>query len=387
MIRFPKPFFRPSRGHWYVQLDGQQINLGPDRKRAYAQYRVLMDGRLEGVPDERVIPVLDAFLEWAQRNTAPATYGWYQRHIQSFAPSIPSKLRISELTPNHLTQLFAKQPRWGSTVRNSVCRAVQRAMNWAEGEKIIRHSPLAKMKKPPCKTREVVIMPAEFEHLMELAKGENFKELLTAAWETGARPKELTRVEARHVDLVHGRWVFPIEESKGKKRPRVVYLSDNLLLLTRKLILRHPQGPLFRNEKGEPWNQHSLACAFGRLKIALGLERLKELGLMPNRLPRFNADKLPPEKRQAARETREKEIYERRKAFYKLARQHGKKYCLYHFRHSWATRALQRGLDPLTVAILMGHSDPSMLAKVYQHVAHDPVYMRTAARRATGTNG
>ena len=25
--------------------------------------------------------------------------------------------------------------------------------------------------------------------------------------------------------------------------------------------------------------------------------------------------------------------------------------------------------------------------KVYQHVAHDPLYMRSAARRATGTNG
>ena len=54
-------------------------------------------------------------------------------------------------------------------------------------------------------------------------------------------------------------------------------------------------------------------------------------------------------------------------------------------RHSWATRALQRSLDPLTVAILMGHSEPSMLAKVYQHVAHDPEYTRAAAERATGS--
>lgn len=104
--------------------------------------------------------------------------------------------------------------------------------------------------------------------------------------------------------------------------------------------------------------------------------------LLPKRLPRFSADKLPPEKRQAAREAQEKEMHNRRKANWKLARQHGRKYCL---RHSWATRALHRGLDPLTVAILMGHSDPSMLAKVYQRVAHDPEYMRSTARRAVGT--
>lgn len=65
---------------------------------------------------------------------------------------------------------------------------------------------------------------------MELATGENFKDLLVAAWETGARPKELTRVEPRHLDLTNGRWVFPIEESKGNKRPRVVYLSDTVLV-------------------------------------------------------------------------------------------------------------------------------------------------------------
>ena len=64
---------------------------------------------------------------------------------------------------------------------------------------------------------------------------------------------------------------------------------------------------------------------------------------------------------------------------------HGRKYCVYPIRHSWATRALQRSLDPLTVAILMGHSEPSMLAKVYQHVAHDPEYTRAAAERATGS--
>ncbi len=387
MPQFPKPFYRRARRVWSVQLDGKQVNLGPDRTQAFARYHVLMRDRHKEMQDESVVVVLESFLDWARQNLAPRTYDWYGRHAQIFLDFIPADLLTSKLTPNHFTQLFAKHPRWSGTTRHGMCRAIQRAFNWAEEQRLIERSPIAKMKKPKCKARDVVIAQAEYDHLLELAKGEHFKELLIVAWETGARPQELTRVEARHVDLVHNRWVFPIEESKGKRMPRIVYLSDEALLITRKLVLRYPQGPLFRNEKGQPWNQQSLACAFGRLKIALGLEKLKELGLMPKRLPRFSADKLPPEKRQAARETREKEIYERRKANWKLARQHGRKYCLYHFRHSWATRALQRGLDPLTVAILMGHSDPSMLAKVYQHVAHDPEYMRSAARRATGTNG
>lgn len=387
MPQFPKPFYRASRLLWYVQIDGKQINLGPDKQQAFDRYHKLMQGRLRGVQDEAVVAVLDAFLDWAQQNNAPRTYDWYQRHIQEFVRFIPAELRVSQLTPNHFTRLFADRPRWSSTTRNSVCRAVQRAFNWAEEQQLIERSPIARMKKPRCKRREVVISQAEFDHLLELTKGKNFRELLVTAWETGARPQELTRVEARHVDLANERWVFPIEESKGKRMPRIVYLSDVVLHITRKLILRHPQGPLFRNEKGEPWNQHSLACGFGRLKIALGFERMKELGITLDRPPRFNAEKVPLARRAAAKAEQEKKLYERRKALWKLARQHGRKYCLYHFRHSWATRALQRGLDPLTVAILMGHSDPSMLAKVYQHIAHDPAYMRAAARKATGTTG
>ena len=63
---------------------------------------------------------------------------------------------------------------------------------------------------------------------------------------------------------------------------------------------------------------------------------------------------------------------------------HAPKYSLYALRHSWATRALQSGMDALTVAILMGHNDPSTLSKVYQHLAHSPEHMLKQARKAAG---
>lgn len=387
MPQFPKPFYRRSRRLWYVQIDGKQVNLGADKQQAFDQYHKLMRGQLRGTHDEQAAAVLEAFLEWSQQNNAPRTYDWYRRHIQNFVSSVPSALRVSQLTPNHFTQLFAERPRWSSTTRNSLCRAVQRAFNWAEEQRLIERSPIARMKKPKCKTREVIITPTEFDHYLELLKGENFRDLLITAWETGARPQELTRVEARHVDLTNARWLFPVQESKGKRMPRVVYLSDRALHITRRLMLRYPDGPLFRNEKGNPWNQHSQACAFARLQLALGFEKMKAQGITIERPPRLQAMKLRPEARLAARRAQEDRLYERRKALSRLARRHGRKVCLYNFRHAWATRALQRGLDPLTVAILMGHSDPSMLAKVYQHVAHDPAYMRMAAHRATGTEG
>jgi integrase len=67
----------------------------------------------------------------------------------------------------------------------------------------------------------------------------------------------------------------------------------------------------------------------------------------------------------------------------RLAARHGPKYCLYHFRHSWATRALERGVDAVTVAVLMGHSDTRMLTRVYQHLSQNASHLRTAVTAAT----
>ena len=69
--------------------------------------------------------------------------------------------------------------------------------------------------------------------------------------------------------------------------------------------------------------------------------------------------------------------------FTTLNRKLRKRYCLYVLRHTWMNRLLTSGVDALTVAVLAGHSDPSILGKTYQHLSQNPEYLRTAARRAT----
>jgi hypothetical protein len=39
MPHYPKPFFRKSRGLWYVQIDGKQHNLGPHQADAFESTR------------------------------------------------------------------------------------------------------------------------------------------------------------------------------------------------------------------------------------------------------------------------------------------------------------------------------------------------------------
>ncbi len=43
MPHFPNPFFRKSYRLWRVQLDGRQIDLGPDREAAFTMYRDLLN--------------------------------------------------------------------------------------------------------------------------------------------------------------------------------------------------------------------------------------------------------------------------------------------------------------------------------------------------------
>ena len=88
-----------------------------------------------------------------------------------------------------------------------------------------------------------------------------FYDLIVTTWETGCRPQESLRLEARHVDLKNQRWVFPKSESKNKQLSRVVYLTDTAMTISRALMTKYPEGPLFRNSRSMPWTNYAVQCA------------------------------------------------------------------------------------------------------------------------------
>ena len=334
-MRFRKPFYRESRRLWYVQLDGRQINLGSDEKEAWRRYHEMMATRGRDVPVTPVdttmaVVVIDLFLGWVERHKARRTYEWYQRHCQTFAKSIPVALKVVELKSLHLTRLCDRHNDWSPTTRHGLCRAVQRAFNWAQRQGMIDRSPLGMVEKPEPQDRDVLVSPDQYEEILGMVK-DGFRDLIVMAWESGIRPQEVRAVEARHLDFQHGRIIFPPKEAKGKKLPRVVYLTPEAEAIVRRLAEKWPDGAIFRNADGKPWTRFAINCAFIRLEKKIG--RKVHLGA---------------------------------------------------FRKSWATEALKNGTDPITAAFLLGHSNTNMLARTYAKIQQNPEYMRNAMKRAKG---
>lgn len=387
MARQPKPWYRKDRKVWCVTINGQRHNLGPNKKAAMERFRALQRQpcRLK-VTTTSLVAIVDEFLDWVSRNRSEATFEWYRCRLQDFSDTYPG-LYVEELKPHHVEK-WAGIPSHSVTTRRNQMRSVKRCLKWAVAQGHLGDNPLSHLEVPSAQSRNQYVSPDEFHSLLEYVTDENFANLLVSTYETGCRPQESLRVEAKHVDLEHARWIFPLQEAKGKAMPRVVYLSEHATEVSRQLLDKCPTGPLFRNAKGKPWNKDSVGCAFDRLQIKMGkaeLERTSEI-LAERAIAEFTKTL------KTKRFVRGVEVLKspadllceaKRKLTQRRARQLAPRYSLYALRHSWATNALQSGVDALTVAILMGHKDPSTLARTYQHLSHNPEHLLAQARKAS----
>jgi integrase len=363
-----KPWYWQRRKAWYTTIGGKQYNLGPDYDQAEIrrlELKLKHARQPTPPPPARssvllVTEVLINFLAWCEKHRDKRTYEFYQDKLQGFvdwmkaqSPSLIN-LPAADLRPFHLQQ-WADAPKrhwlslqkkrhdagqehlppvvieWEPGQKRQAIMSVQRAFNWAQKAGHMDRSPVAHVEKPPQGKRELIIPFEDHVKMVELAGSEQAQDLLTIAWETGARPQEIMRVEARHVDLAGRRWVFPKKEAKGRKRMRIVYLSDVAFEITKRLMEAHPEGKLLVNTEGNPWNHLSVNCLMLR-----------------------------------------------------LAKRTGKKYALVDYRHSFTTRALVKGVDPITLGNLMGHADTTMIARVYSHLNQDSEHLRRALNKANG---
>jgi len=330
-MRQPKPFYKKTHSCWYTTVAGKQVRLDPDRDKAWEKFYALMAGaKPKKEKGLTVVELLAEFLDYSKAKHKDSTYEWYRFYLKSFDQYI-GNLQIKALKPYHVERwvikgLKAKNP---NTVHGAM-RCVQRVMNWAVKSGRLDKTPLAGLERPAKVARDVYLTPEQFKKLVGAIKDKEFLDIITILRETGCRPQEARWVEARHFDRKERCWVIPWAEAKGEKEERVVHLNKKAFEITQRLALKWPKGPIFRDTNGNPWTRGPLNSRCFRLRPKLGFH-----------------------------------------------------VCPYTIRHVFATEAIMRGVDLITLAKLMGHKDLRMLEKVYSKVHKRGDHLREALRKAT----
>jgi integrase len=349
------PWYWAAKNAWFVEVGGTRHRLGqhpeglpPPRKRKrgdpppmppdaimQAYYRLMAspERKLPQADTVRVATVCDLFLDFSEKHHAEGTYRGYKEYLQDFC-ELYGTLLAKELKPLHVTRWLDAHPGWKGSRRNAVI-AVKRAFNWADAEGVLQPNPVKAVKKPPQRHRDRVLTPEERDEILRTIPDRHFREFVFAMMETGARPGEVRRVTAAHVNLELGVWAFKEHKTaKRTGRPRVIYLTPAMVELTRRLVEKYPEGPLFRGPRSKQgFTRNGVRCRFRILR-----------------------QKLP----------------------------HLAGVISYTMRHSFATQALVNGVGIAHVAELMGHVDTSMVSQHYAHLAGDVQHMREAVKRATG---
>ena len=333
MARQPKPFFRKQTKSWYCSIGGKQISLGKDREAAHQKFHELMTDR-DSVSGDLVTlyDLSQTYLDWCLGNRKKTTYDKHLLYLKSFIGQVGKRLKIAQLKQFHLTKWRDANPSWSDNSAHDAISIVQRMINWAIEENYLRRSPIPKVKKPRRKRRDVVYTDAQWKQIMDAA-GKSVVDLLDFLYLTGCRPKEARCLEAKHIhdDLI----IYPADESKGETEPRVIYLSPEAQAIVDRLAAAQPTGPIFRNARDNPWIKNAVKCATTRITKKVGFRVIA-----------------------------------------------------YGARHSYATNALtQGGVDPVSLAHLMGHKDTAMVSRVYSHIAKNPDFLRQQAKKAIRKRG
>jgi integrase len=323
-----EPWYWNARKEWCVKIKGVRHRLGPTKDEAYRQFYLLMAGE----PPEPKQPerpwlfaseVADEFQVYLQAERSKATHDWYCQYLDPFKERFMME-RAETLTANVVRNWVNEK--WKSQPsRRAAQRAIKAAFRKAVNDGRLPYSAVAAMSLPAETARDHVVTRKAYQGVLEAIKDTTFTDLIQFVWLTGARPQEALIAEWEHVEVKNSRIVLPPPKSKGKKKPRVIYLSPEALTLVK---TKKGEGKLFKRQNGKPYEKDYVRQLFRKLEPTLSF-----------------------------------------------------RYCLYHFRHGFAHRSLAAGNDAMTVATLLGHGSTQTLSRVYAHLNQADGHLRDALKK------
>lgn len=327
--------WRRGGGAWYTTIGGKQRKVAEATATQAAAEAALARLLAPAVPvdagGERTVgEILERFLTDREGKVEPATLQGYESMLGLAFDAIGS-MPISRLTDSDVERWIAGTA-WSPGRRRLALSVFLSAMKWARVKARMEGVPSLGVRLPPAPRREFdATADVRAKVLAEAATfGGYLVDLAEACIETGCRPGEVAKLTADDVDLARGTWVVVNKTRRATgRRTRTIYLSDRAAEITRRLAAEHPTGPIFRNRDGRAWRRSDWERKVRVIRERLGLPEL----------------------------------------------------VLYSMRHAYITDALEANINPVVVAELAGHTDLSMIMKVYSKIARRRATLSEAARQ------
>lgn len=250
----------------------------------------------------------------------------YTSYLNWFVARFPNRA-IGSIAEEEITEA-ARGKVWSDTTQANAITTVNGLMRWA-GRKEFS----APMPPKDSRGEESVITPAVYEQLLKATTGD-FHDYLRVLWLTGARPSEILGLTVETVNWTTGTCTLKRHKMRKRNQTRMIIFSDDAIAILKELAARHKSGPLFRGLGGRPLSLHAVIVRLIRLCRKLGV-----------------------------------------------------KVTAYHFRHTFATRALLDGEPNAYVAALMGHNSTRMIDRHYSHVTGNTAKLRDAMNRINAKKG
>jgi integrase len=336
--RIPKLNWTPCYNQYTVTIDGKLHRLGKDEESAQEQFKFLLrQSELGRTIDPNVAfgEVADPYLTFVKENFSAEHYRHCKERLQEFKNHIGDHMRARDIRAKHVEEwIKTKELTKGSErLYKSMILA---CLNWAarprqkKGGEMIPENPIKGQLHMPVgesRGKDAVWAKETFEQVLRVSSTAFANLVRILAW-TGARPSTVIRIEAKHYNKAQSRWdcedLYRGRQSVNKYVKHVRLLNDEARGLVERLNAEHPEGPIFRNAFGKPWEPDAPQIYLTNLQVKF--KETKDLS-WPDGL------------------------------------------VVYGLRHTFATNFLQQFPNEMEyLRVLLGHKDYKMIFEHYGHL-------------------
>ena len=329
-------------------------------KRECTEKLAALKAQLGGIPSDKLRPEM-RFADWldywyethCKPNIRTSTQSGYEDRIRLHIKPELGEIPLNRLTQNDLQQFYARLKKSGRKTRTEcygeglsdrmvrMCHATCRsALQRAVQDGLIRTNPAEDCKLPPKKAREMQVLARdELQRFLIQAQAEGYYELFLLDLATGLRRGELLALQWDDLDFETG--VLTISKQVSLVRGKIVMSVPKTKSSIRKLVLPPAVVQVLKEYRESVHSRWMFPSPV-----------LEDLPLNPG------------------------SVYDR----LQLILEHAscKQVRFHDLRHTFATLALQNGMDVKTLSAMLGHVSAATTLDIYTHSTSD---MQHAAAR------